>query len=271
MNIDLNYTINSGQVFLWEKRDSTWYGINGNQIIVISTKITKKHFKFFRKDDNTSRIITDISKDARVLKAVNAYPGLSLLRQDPFQCLISFITSSNSNIPRIRHTLQNLCKTFGKVGMYKNERFHLFPQADILADATESELLKCGLGYRAPFVKSAAQDIATDRINFKSLAKSNYKITQDALISIDGVGCKVADCVMLFSLDKLDAFPIDRWTMQILNKYYSKKISLSESTLTTKRYMNYHDMIVKYFGIYCGYAQQYLFKLERDQQNRKWL
>ena len=271
MNINLDYTINSGQVFLWEKIDSTWYGINGDDVIIIYKNLKKKHFKFFRKDDNTLKIIKDISKDDRVLKAVNTYPGLSLLRQDPFQCLISFITSSNSNIPRIRHTLQNLCKTFGRVVTYRDKRFNLFPQADILADATESQLCKCGLGYRALFVKSAAQDIATSRINFKSLAKSNYTTILNTLISIDGVGCKVADCVMLFSLDRLDAFPIDRWTLQILNKYYSKKINLTESSLTSKRYMNYHDEIVNHFGIYCGYAQQYLFRLERDQQNRKWL
>jgi len=130
--INIDHSINSGQVFLWEKILNTWHGINGLDVLSFNEKPFKissyaqNSFDFFREEDDFSEIIQSISKDRIVKKAVKLFPGLRLLRQDPFQCYISFIASSNSNIQNIRHALQLLCKKFGKKIIFEKKEF--FPE-----------------------------------------------------------------------------------------------------------------------------------------------
>ena len=105
-------------------------------------------------------------------------------------------------------------------------------------------------------------------LNFK---KTNYKSTKESLLKIYGIGNKIADCIMLFSLDKLDSFPLDRWMIRVLQKYYFEKFPISCKTITEKTYENLHNEIVHHFGPYAGYSQQFLFKMERDLNEKKWL
>ncbi len=129
--INLDYTINSGQVFLWEKYDDNWYGINGQNVIEVDEGLTEikklNNDYFFRKDDNFKKILANISRDKVVSDAVKRFTGLRLLRQDPFQCYISFIVSSNSNIPKIKNSLYNICKKFGKKVQVNKKEFYVFP------------------------------------------------------------------------------------------------------------------------------------------------
>ncbi|ABK78269.1 3-methyladenine DNA glycosylase/8-oxoguanine DNA glycosylase [Cenarchaeum symbiosum A] len=204
-------------------------------------------------------------------KAVKKYPGLRLLRQDPFQCCISFMASSNSSIPCIRDRLRRICSTFGKKTKFRGEEFRVFPRPRDLASASRAELLSCGLGYRVGFIKDASAEAAGGGLDLASLRRSGYQKAMEALIAVPGIGGKIADCVMLFSLDKLEAFPIDRWTMRILERYYSRAVPLPPGTLTPKKYAELHDKVVEYFGPYAGYAQQFLFKMERDLGGGRWL
>ena len=115
--VNLDDTINSGQVFLWKKINSKWYGINGKNILTLKEKPdtkNKKQYDFFRFDDDFQEIKRKLSKDVVLRKAIERFPGMRILRQDPFQCYISFIVSSNSNIPNIQTRLQKLCVTFGE-------------------------------------------------------------------------------------------------------------------------------------------------------------
>jgi len=275
--INLDYTINSGQVFLWEKYDNTWYGINGSDVVSITDSsnqlrtFSKKSMDIFRNGDNSREIFQSITRDKVVKSAVKRFNGLRLLRQDPFQCYISFISSSNSNIQKIRLVLKNLCKKFGTKIRYEGKEFFLFPEPDIIAKAHNSDLLKCGLGYRTKAVKEAASAVISGRIDFDYLKKTNYQLTKESLLKIFGVGNKIADCIMLFSLEKLDAFPLDRWMIRVLQKYYSDKFLLSNKTITEKTYQSLHNEIVNHFGPYAGYSQQFLFKMERDLNEKKWL
>ena len=274
--INFDYSLNSGQVFLWEKIDTKWYGVDGTRILILeNSQKFKKNMKyendFFRLDDNFEKISNDLKNDNHVRNALKMFPGLRLLRQNPFQCYISFIVSSNSNIPNIKSRLQNLCKTFGRRKMVDGKEFFLFPEPSDLANASVLDIKKCGLGYRAKAVKTASLSVLDKKIDFDFLKKIDYHTAKEELIKVFGIGNKVADCILLFSLEKLEAFPLDRWMLRILQKYYSKEFQISTKTITEKTYDQLHENIVEHFGSYAGYAQQFLFKMERDIYKKKWL
>jgi N-glycosylase/DNA lyase len=275
-SIDIDNSINSGQVFLWEKCGSDWYGINGQDILkinknVVITSIQNEKTDFFRKKDNMQEIIKSISKDKTVKEAIKQYEGLRIFKQDPFQCMISFIISSNSNIQKIKNSLEKMTKKFGVKVEIQNKEFFLFPKPEKLANASIEEIKKCGVGYRAPFIKQAAEMIFSKKIDLEYLEKLDYKEAKKNICLIPGVGNKVADCILLFSLNKLEAFPLDTWMIKILEKYYSNEFKIETKTITQKQYEILHEKIVNYFGPYCGYAQQFLFKMERENYNKKWL
>ena len=274
--INVESTINSGQVFLWNKIGKKWYGVDGENILVIDEKTTKfsknqKEFIFFRENDNFEEILSYLKKDKVVKKALGTFPGIRLLRQDPFQCYISFIVSSNSNIPNIKTRLQNLCKKFGKQKKIESKEFFVFPEAKVISKASISEILGCGVGYRAKAIKNASDMVVKNEIDFENLKKMNYHDAKQELLKVLGIGNKVADCILLFSLEKSEAFPLDRWMLRILQKYYSNRFQLTTKTLTNNSYDDVHQKIVDYFGKYAGYSQQYLFKMERELYNKNWL
>ena len=276
--INLDLSINSGQVFLWYKIGDTWFGIDGEDLLVIREEPFKivssprKLSKFFREDDNLDRILSEISKDEVVKGAVNHFRGLRVLRQDPFQCYISFICSSNSSIQNIKRMLENLCKKFGNKVEFDKKQFFTFPKPEKLSNASNKDLLSCGLGFRAKYVKQAAKLIISRKINFELLRKENYQSASEILKTVPGIGNKVADCILLFSLDKLESFPLDRWTQRILQKYYFRIFGdMQVKSLTEKKYSMLHKKIVEYFGPYAGYSQQFLFKMERDLNKKSWL
>ena len=296
--IDVEGSIDSGQVFLWSRAgeraelststESTpalgpwWYGVNGREILKIdehSGKVLSYRDKrwaadtndFFRTDDDAGAICRSISVDRTVKKAAKRYPGLRILRQDPYQCMISFLISTNSNIQRIRTNLADITTEFGDPVRVDGEKFFLFPRPDKLADASEQEVRKCGVGYRAEYVIEASKMLLSREIDLESKENDAYHDVMSKMLAIPGVGNKVADCIMLFSLDRPDAFPLDRWMIRVLQRYYGSRLDIGQiTTLTDKQYRKLHDKIVKYFGPYAGYAQQLLFKMERDDHGAAW-
>jgi len=275
-SIDVDNSINSGQVFLWEKDGTDWYGINGQDILKINKNGVIKSIRnsktdFFRNNDNIQEIIKSISKDKTVKKAVKEYEGLRIFKQDPFQCMISFIISSNSNIQKIKSSLEKITRKFGTKVKIEGKEFFVFPKPEKIGNASINEIKACGVGYRASFVKEAAKMVTLKKINFEYLEKCDYNEAKKNICSVPGIGNKVADCIMLFSLNKLEAFPLDTWMIKILEKYYSNQFNIETKTITEKQYQILHEKIVNYFGPYCGYAQQFLFKMERENYNKKWL
>lgn len=295
-------TINSGQVFLWEKYNNSWYGIDGNYVLKITIKNkelygfyeNRKHhfglenteidynsfpenknwiYHFFRLCDNQEKINKTLSKDQIIFNIYKKYKGLRLIRQDPFQCIISFVCASNTNIKRIKFMLKNISRKFGKKVTYNDIDFNLFPNVNELSKASIQDLIGCGLGYRAKFVKSISNEIKCN-LDLKSLKDMKYINAKSELTKLFGIGNKIADCVLLFSLEKTEAFPIDIWVYRSLCQYYgwmfedssvikSKKISENEYKLV-------HEKIHNYFGEYSGYVQQYLYYHIRDSNKRKW-
>ena len=274
--INLENTINSGQIFLWTKHGGFWSGVNGQDILKINqvgeiTSYSNKKYDFFRNSDNMKEIIKSISKDKTTKIAVQRYLGLRLVRQDPFQCFISFIVSSNSNIQKIKSSLEKISIKFGKKVQFDNKSYYLFPQPKVIASATIQEIQNCGVGYRAKFILEAAKMVESKQIDFDYLKKLNYQDAKEIILTVPGIGNKVADCVLLFSLDKLNAFPLDRWMIRILEKYYLEKFDLQTKSITEKQYDILHKKIVQHFGPFAGYAQQFLFKMERENYQKKWL
>ena len=277
IHINIRETINSGQIFLWENYGNEWFAIDGQDVIIARQTpfelhtLSKSAKKFFREDDNYKKILKDITKDKIVKKAASYYPGLRIIRQDTFQCCISFIVSSNSNIPNIRMRLQKLCRKFGTKVRFQKRDFFLFPEPKRLANATLQELKDCKLGYRSKYVLDASRAIASGEIELDELKKMKYEQAKKLLLKLPGIGDKVADCVMLFSLEKLDSFPLDTWMLKILQKYYSNNFCIDNKSISKKRYEDVHQNVLEYFGKYAGYSQQFLYKMERDLNEKKWL
>ena len=274
--INVENSINSGQVFLWKKNGEYWDGVNGQDVLHVNksgaiTSYQNLETDFFRKKDDLDLILKSISKDKTVQNAVKKYSGLRILRQDPFQCLISFIVSSNSNIQKIKSSLEKICKKFGTKIKFQNQEFFLFPKPTNLAKASINEITECGVGYRARFIKDAARLVFLNKIDFDYLEKCNYQDAKNNICLVPGIGNKVADCILLFALNKLEAFPLDRWMIRILEKYYAEKFNLKTKTITEKQYSVLHEKIVNHFGPYAGYSQQFLFKMERENYQKKWL
>jgi len=275
IEINLEHTINSGQVFLWQKISEYWYGVDGQRVIkvdengIIKTSDSSS-CDFFRLNDKIKTIIAEISQDKTVGNAVRKYQGLRITRQDPFQCLVSFIVSSNSNIQKIKSTLYNICQKFGKKTQFDGIEFFLFPTPERLASASIEDIKKCGAGYRSKFILQAAKKVAAQQINLDELKQYNYDNAKSTIRTIPGIGNKVADCILLFSLEKLESFPLDRWMIRILQRYYSDKFKINTKTITERQHSILHEKLVQHFGKNAGYAQQYLFKMQRDDSKKQW-
>lgn len=280
LHVDREMSVNSGQMFLWEKIDDSWYGIYGRHVIKFkaagglefSSFPDDKNMerKLFRLDDDMESILARLSSDALVGRLAQSYPGLRLLRQDPEQCLFSFVCASNTNIPMIRRMLYALAAKFGDRVKVDRKEFHTFPSAKALHRATDADLRVCGLGYRARAVKAVAAAITTGELDLASLTTASYEEAQAELLELHGVGPKIADCVLLFSLEKLDAFPIDVWIARALAANYGWMLGRFGEKLTPRQYDQLSEAARKYFGLYAGYAQQYLYYHMRQGAGRKW-
>lgn len=275
-------SINSGQVFLWEKHGNSWYGIHGERVVRLTHADDRVEFasfpddrscdhKMFRLGDDARAIFRELSRDPLVRKLVKAYPGLRLMRQEPHQCLFSFVCASNTNIPMIRRMLYSITRKFGRPATVDGMEFFSFPSAAVINRAGIDELRACGLGYRAKAIKAAAHAIAMGQIDFDELKAAGYGEAKKELLEIYGIGNKIADCVLLFSLEKLDAFPIDVWIARALAGHYpwlhEKKFG---EKITERQYEELSGNARHYFGRYAGYAQQYLYYHMRQAAAKKW-
>lgn len=282
----LDHTLNCGQVFRWKKVDEEWWGVVDETLVRISQrenildcKAVPKDLgetfvtKCFRLDDDLPYITSLINRDKTIEDALNRLHGLRIMRQDPWECLISFICATFSNISRIKRMVQNLCQHFGRIITHKGLQFHSFPEKKALADASINELLDCKLGYRAPYVKQASQSLVEGRLNLYALKEMSYEEAKASLQSLRGVGDKVADCVLLFSLEKLEAFPVDVRIGHILQTRYSHHFTRTKAEkrhVTTKMYREFSDFGRKYFGKHAGYAQEYLYARFSPQYMRQY-
>jgi N-glycosylase/DNA lyase len=284
MNLDgvpfnLDVTLCCGQVFRWDMQGEWWYGVVGDRLLKVRQKGEELEFagadeqlivRYFGLDDNLQKISAEIGKDEHIKKALSAFWGLRVIRQPPWECLISYICATYKNIPAIRHMLLNLSRKFGEKQVFDGCDFYTFPTPEELAHATEESLAACGLGYRAKYVQATSQRIFQNSFELENLRQLPYEQAKKQLCSLAGVGPKVADCVLLFSLGKTEAFPVDRWVERVILNHYIQQLPpeiaqrLSRKAgLSNSDYTKLNEFGRQYFGKYAGYAQEYLYHYER--------
>ncbi|AKB75615.1 8-oxoguanine DNA glycosylase [Methanosarcina lacustris Z-7289] len=265
---NLDYTLDCGQVFRWKKEEDWWTGIVGDQVIrlsqevdsgelLVDSKLPPEFFtNYFRLEDNLPSIYESINKDLLINRAINKYRGLRLIRQNPWECLISYMLATASSIPTIQKRISLLSQIFGKE---LEEGYFSFPDPDTLANADLAMLDKCKLGFRTERIKEAAREVASGELNLNVLYRLEYRYARERLMRIRGIGEKVADCVLLFAFEKMEAFPVDTHVRQIIQHYH-----VDDSYFETCKNLScMGDWGREYFGYYCGYAQQYLFYQKR--------
>ena len=279
---DLGFTLCCGQAFRWDKRGEWWCGVVGEHVFKIRQIGNVLEFEnidarfvrnYFGLDDDLLNILSQIRKDMHTMQAIEAFKGLRILRQDPWECLISYICATYKNISAIKQMLSNLSKKFGDKIHLDGYDFYTFPTPERLAKATAEELAKCCLGYRAKYVSETAKAVYENGFEFEGLRGIAYEKAKEELLNFSGVGLKVADCVLLFSLGKLKAFPVDVWIKRVILKYYEsyfpnefiRKIS-GKKSLTISEYKKLNLFGRRYFGDYAGYAQEYLYHYERTKR-----
>jgi len=281
----LEHTLRCGQLFRWRKLGDWWYGVVEDKVVKIRQIADKLMFQtfpekttaefienYFRLDDNLTSILSQINKDEHIRKAIQRFHGLRISRQEPWECLISYICATYKNIPAIKNMILNLSKRFGKKMTFNGHDFYTFPKPSDLAHASLEEIRSCKLGFRVQRVLETSKILDRGEFKLEDLRKMDYAKAKQKLLSLPGVGQKVADCVLLFSLDKLEAFPVDIWIKRMVLKFYLnyfehpfiERVS-SKSSITPWEYETIGSFGRKYFGKYAGYAQEYLFSLSRKQ------
>ena len=269
--LDLGSSLESGQAHRWKKLDGWYSGVVRGEFIQIRQKGRVLEFSsgpspeataaamlwdYFRLDDDIYAIYTDINRDGRVAAMVTKYPGLRILRTEPWECLVAFICSANNNIARIHQLMERMSDEFGNRIELNEHTRHTFPTPADLAEAGEGELRRLGLGFRAPYVDQASRAVLEGKLDLPALVQMPYPEAKAALMEIKGIGSKIADCIAVFSLDKLEAFPIDIWIRRALAEWYFP----DQKTPPDRVLLEWAQ---EHFGRYGGYAQQYLFHGQR--------
>lgn len=228
-NFDPKQTLFCGQCFRWVENNGAFSGIVagklirvtplGSEIIIESEHPREFLESYFDLKTDYSRYITAFSADATLKAACEHSPGIRILRQEPFETLISFIISQNNNIPRISGIIGRLCESFGEPVDDGAGAFS-FPTAKRLRGVTPDDLAPLRAGFRARYIADAVSRVNSGEIDFSEIEALPLDPARDKLKKIVGVGDKVADCVLLFAFHKLDAFPKDVWVKRVLAEYY---------------------------------------------------
>ena len=270
---DLDATLSSGQSFRWQRRDGWWEGVVGNRWVRlqnVGSAIVAEMVEpvpdwdwlksYLQLEVDLSSIIISFPKDEPMQRSVAACTGLRLLRQDPWECLASFILSSTKQIVQIQQIVAALCEKFGQPIPAPNGRqpAYAFPGVAQLAEASEADLRACKMGFRAPYLRGAARMIISGDVNLEKIRPMSLEAARLELEKLPGVGRKIADCVLLFAYGFPQAFPVDVWIMNALQQLYFPKRRASLKRL--RKFSETH------FGPNAGYAQQYLFHYMRVAQ-----
>ena len=259
---NLTHIFECGQCFRWNKAEESYIGVVGRYAcrahiidtsgaLVLEVSGGDEAFwrNYFDLDTDYSRIKQSlVESDPLIADACEYGRGIRILNQDVFETIISFIISQNNNIPRIKKNIESICRKYGEpLGELWGEERYAFPAAEVLANADVDALAEMKLGYRSEYIVRAA------RRYLEEGAPADY----ESVLDYYGIGPKVANCIMLFGLHSVDAFPVDTWVKQIMNDMYGFE------TADVKGMSRFAE---ERFGKYAGYAQQYLFYYYRDRR-----
>ncbi len=256
-NFNLKATLESGQFFRYFPAGNGYNIVTRSSMFYVSQDKDKLYFdgtssdfvsSFFGLNDDYSILL----KDAKISKMMKQHTGLKLMKQDPWECLVAFVCSQMSNIKRITNNLNSISEYFGKPVKLKTHSLHTFPNP---GDINDSALLdKCKLGYRAKYLLEINNKV-TDKW-LAALKKKSYADAKAELMSLFGIGDKVADCICLFSLGFGEAFPVDVWIERVMKEQYPE--------LKNAKHKQIREFAAKKWGKMAGCAQQYLFHWRRN-------
>ncbi|HJJ86139.1 MAG TPA: DNA glycosylase, partial [Methanocorpusculum sp.] len=258
-NLDLS--VSCGQSFRWRKIGEFWYAPVGEavwkvkqegDVLLYDGASEADLIRYFGLDVPLDDILADVDRDDLIHSAVSSCRGLRLHRQPTFECLISYICATCANIPGIQMRIENLAKTYGRPLEMDGMTFYTFPNPKDLACESPENIRLCKVGYRDKYICGASAYAAENPNWADEIFSMDYKDAKRKLMSLPGVGPKVADCVLLFAFEKYEAVPIDVWMERIFRTRYIG----SEKKLSYEKAAGYAR---EHFGKYAGYAQEYLF------------
>lgn len=259
-----------GQCFRWDREeDGSYTGVVYDKVInvkkdsndVVLTNTSRKDFEniwfdYLDLGRNYGQIKQDLANDPVLSEAIKHGEGIRILNQDPWEILISFIISANNRISMIKKSIKTLSERYGEyIGEYKGEKYYSFPTAHVLDNLQIEKIKACGTGFRAKYIFDASIIVSSKQMDIYRLKNLSTEDARKELMLFGGVGPKVSDCIMLFSMNKSDAFPIDVWVKRIMEHFY-----VDENT----RLMDIQKYAQEKFGQLAGFAQQYLFYYARE-------
>lgn len=274
-SFNLKHIFECGQCFRWNKEtDGSYTGVIRNNVLNVKEEDNNIIFdgmceenieelvtSYFNLNTDYEKIKKDLSKVDEYLKtSIEFGSGIRILKQDLWETIISFIISANNNIPRIKGIIERISKQYGKEIKFNGKSYWTFPNVEELSKASIEDLRKLGLGFRDKRIYETTKLILDGKYNLKEIENiKDTKKVRDILLELPGVGPKVADCILLFGLNRFDVFPIDVWVRRVMNDLYIKN---EDETKVKKEEIEFLAK-TKYAGL-AGIAQQYLFYWKRE-------
>ena len=270
-SFELSHIFDCGQCFRWNRNpDGSFSGVAMDRALKISKHDGKVIFhntsiddfnniwrEYFDFKTSYSEIKKELSSDKILKEAIGYGDGIRILKQDLWECVVSFIISASNNIPRIKKIVENLCCNFGEKISYMGEIFYTFPTPEKINSLTLEDLSVIKAGFRDKYILDAAEKFVSGEISYEMFENMSAEDAKKMLMTIKGVGNKVADCIVLFGLSKCESFPVDVWIKRIMEYcYFDGEESIEKISAFAK----------EKFGVLGGYAQQYLFFYARENK-----
>lgn len=272
-DFNIKHIFDCGQCFRWnEDNDGSFVGVankkvvrviqENNNIYLRGGRIEDKDFweHYFDLKRDYGEIKNRLKKDDVLNEAIKYGEGIRILNQDKFEIVISFIISANNRIPMIKRAVENISRRFGDKMEFEGKIYYSFPTPDRLYGATSDELKSLGVGFRGEYIASTVKDIVEGNISLDEISKLSIDEAHKELTKLKGIGPKVADCILLFSMQKYDAFPVDIWVKRVMQHFY-----LAPDVSLNKIRQFGRDK----FGDLAGFAQQYLFYYAREFKGKE--
>lgn len=270
-NFNLDSTVTCGQIFRYYKLEDNSYDIilkdrvinvykKDNYLIVSSNNeddleiVVKNYFDLDNDYENINKYL--LEKDSLLKDAIMFSCGLMMIRQDPFETLIEYIISANNGVPNITSALNNIATKYGKKVLFNKKEYYLFPSYKDLKDVTKEDFRECKVGFRDKYLESIVYKLNNNIINLDDFNKLDSNEAMDKLMENNGIGPKVASCILLFAYQRYDVFPVDTWVKKIMESNYN---IIGEK--------NIREFASKTYGKYSALAIQYLFNYSRNKSN----
>lgn len=260
-NLDLDNTITCGQIFRYEKELDNSYTIiltdrvvnikyENNTLFINSNKLEhlEKIIKeYLDLDRDYISIIENIKKlDKKLEDCLNKSIGLKMIKQDPLECIISYIISQNNSVKNIQNSLNLISEKFGEKIFFNNKIYYLFPKLDKLKNITTEEFRQCKVGFRDKYLTNIISAISTDELNLKKIYNMNSNDALEHFISFKGIGMKVASCILLFAYQKYDVYPVDTWVKKYMLDNYGIEGEKNIRKYCKDKYKEYSGLVIQY-------------------------